>query len=92
MRGLDGPALVDTIEMRLVELDDETLSFVWIDADGETVLERMSVPRVLYDETAARTDVYGAVREALTQGPFVDMNRILIDPADREVLPAVVEA
>jgi len=91
LRTLDGPALADTVEMRLREADDEMLTFAWLDADVEEVLEILRVPRALYDDMRASSDGYDGVRKALAQGPFVDMNRILVDPVDREVLPEAAE-
>ena len=43
------------------------------------------------DDMRASSDGYDGVRKALAQGPFVDMNRILVDPVDREVLPEAAE-
>jgi hypothetical protein len=88
IRTLDAPALGDTVELRLAAADADGLSFVWIDADGETPIETMRVPREAYDQLAAATEEYKDLRARLTEGPYVDMNRLLIDPTDREVLAA----
>ena len=48
----------------------------------------MRVPREAYDQLAAATEEYKDLRARLTEGPYVDMNRLLIDPTDREVLAA----
>ena len=54
-------------------------------ADGALLAGRVT-------EVAERVDAgaperYAELRAALTEGPFVDMNRLLIEPADREELP-----
>ena len=87
MRTLDAPPLGDTIELRLQAADARFLTLAWLDADGERTLETLQVPRVAYEEVAASPDDYQELRAALTAGPYVDINRLLIDPVDREVLP-----
>lgn len=91
VRALDAPPLGDTVELRLMALDAQTLTLQWLDADGEQPIETFSVPRTMYDRIAAAPGPYAELRAALSQGPFVDMNRLLIDPADREPLPDDVE-
>jgi len=87
MRTLDAPPLGDTIELRLQAVDARVLTLAWLDADGERLLETLQVPRLAYDEVAASPDDYRELRAALAAGPYVDMNRLLVDPADREELP-----
>lgn len=89
VRTLDAPPLADTVELRLlsVDPDDGALRLGWIDADGERALETLTVPRAVYDLAGAAPERYAELRAALTEGPFVDMNRLLIEPADREELP-----
>lgn len=88
LRSLDGPPMSDTVEMRLEEVSPDTLTLVWIDSEGETVLEVMQVPRSLYDEIERDSKSFFALRAQLNEGPFADLNRLLIDPSDREVLPS----
>ncbi len=94
VRTLDAPALADTVELRLLSVDPDegTLRLAWIDADGERPLETLKVPREVYDRIAEAPERYAELRAALAEGPFVDMNRLLIDPADREALPPPEEA
>ena len=91
VRSIDAPALTDTVELRLQSFDDDTLQLAWVDADGERLLETLQVPRRIFEQIVAAPERYAELRAALTEGPFVDMNRLLIDPADREVLPEDVE-
>jgi hypothetical protein len=92
LRTLDGPALGDTTELRLVGVSDTVLNLAWLDADGEAWIETLDVPRSAYDDVDAAADDYRDLRATLSEGPFVDMNRLLIDPADREVIPEDVPA
>jgi len=70
-----------------VAADEFALTLAWIDAVDEARIEMMTVPRDAYDQLAEAGEAYKDLRALLTEGPFVDMNRMLIDPADREVLP-----
>jgi len=82
MRDLNGPALGDTTELRLHRVEDEGLILAWVDADGEAPLEVLTVPRALLDSIdGARAD-HAELRASLLAGPFVDINRLLIDPMD----------
>jgi|SoiMethySBSTD1v2_1073268.scaffolds.fasta_scaffold858359_1 endogenous inhibitor of DNA gyrase (YacG/DUF329 family) len=92
LRSLDGPPMADTVELRLEDVADAALTFVWIDADSEAVVEVMNVPRSLYEDTQRDAKGLATLRARLEEGPFVDLNRLLIDPADREALPAEAEA
>ncbi|HTK58951.1 MAG TPA: CpXC domain-containing protein, partial [Sphingomicrobium sp.] len=83
IRTLDGPSLGDTVELRLVAADEFALTLAWIDAVDEARIEMMTVPRDAYDQLAEAGEAYKDLRALLTEGPFVDMNRMLIDPADR---------
>ena len=56
----------------------------WVDADGGLLLQTLIVPREVYDQVAGAPDPYAQLRKALGEGPFVDMNRLLIDPANCE--------
>jgi hypothetical protein len=90
IRGLDGPPLADTVELRLTGVDGGTLKLAWVDAAEERVIERLDVPRALYDEIAADEPSWRALRAALSAGPYVDLNRLFV-PAESEA-PAGAEA
>ena len=59
----------------------------WLGAGSEQPIELMEVPRARYDEVAANP-AHAGLRALLSAGPFVDLQRALIDPADREELAA----
>ncbi len=50
----------------------------WIRAVNEEVVEGLRVPRSLYEEIAADPAGWQALREKLSAGPLVDMNRLLV--------------
>ena len=56
--------------------DDDTLSFAWIDTVTEEVAEQFGASRALYDAIAANPDGWAPIRAQLTDGPFVDMQKL----------------
>lgn len=87
LRTLDGPAMTDTVELRLHDADEARLTLAWLDSDSGELIEIIEVPRAAYDRLAEAGADYAELRASLGEGPFVDMNRLLIDPTDREPLP-----
>ncbi len=81
LRGLDNMPLGEDTELRLVAVEDDELVMAWVRVDGETVVETLRVPRDLYDEIAADKKGWQPLREAVTQGPFVDMQRLMVGEA-----------
>jgi hypothetical protein len=74
--------LSDSVELRLVGGDGETLSFAWLDAGTGRVAEELSVPRAML-ETAACDPAFEPLRDSFSLGPYVDMNRLLVpDPQE----------
>ena len=68
------------VELRLVNATNDTLVMVWLQADTEVVIEELIVPRALYDAIAAASDDWAALRARLTEGAFVDMQRLYMVP------------
>lgn len=81
LRGLDNMPLGEDTELRLVAVEGDELVMAWVRVDGETVVETLRVPRDLYDEIAADKKGWQPLREAVTQGPFVDMQRLMVGGA-----------
>lgn len=81
IRGLENPPLGDGSELRLVEVDEEedSLILAWIQAQDESVIEMMKVPRSLYDEIAEDGEGWDALRDSVAAGMFVDMQRLFIE-------------
>ena len=71
------------IELRLVDADDDALTMVWIRSAFESPGDALRVSRRLYDEIAedAGGD-WSALRGELTQGMFVDLSRLLLEPGE----------
>jgi hypothetical protein len=70
-------------ELRLVGVEGDELVFAWLLSSDEQQDQAMRVGRALYDDIAADVDgQWAKLRTALSAGPFVDINRMLIaEPA-----------
>jgi len=82
VRNLDGAPLADGVELRLLGVRDGTMAFVWLDPVTEAVVESLEVPRSLYDDIAAAEDDWAPLKSALQSGPFVDIDRLLVQPVE----------
>lgn len=89
IRGLEGGPLADDVELRLVAGDAEALTFAWVRAADEALVETLRVPREVYDDVVADGEGWAALRAALEAGPFVDVDRLLVEPS---VEPSAEEA
>ncbi|MGE0859349.1 MAG: CpXC domain-containing protein [Gammaproteobacteria bacterium] len=79
LRALDETPLADDAELRFESLgDDDVLRFVWYVGASETPVEEVEVSRALYDLAVNDPEPWRALRETLSAGPFVDMNRLLV--------------
>jgi hypothetical protein len=78
LRGVDDSPLADTVELRFFDVNGGNLTFAWIEAAVEEMVESLEAPRKLYDEIAADPKGWQALREQLTAGPFVDVHRLLV--------------
>jgi hypothetical protein len=77
LRAAPKPPLADDTELRLVGVAPGMLHLAWIDVAAGRVLETLEVPSALYEEIVEDPD-WQDLREALTEGPFVDMHRLLV--------------
>jgi hypothetical protein len=80
MRTVDKPPLSDQTELRLAGGDDRSLDFVWVVADTEAVLNRLAVPRGIYDDIAADTEAWAPLRERFDGKLLVDLRRMTSGP------------
>lgn len=80
LRGLEDSPLEDGVELRLIDADADSLRLGWVRAADEVVVETLSAPRELYAEIGADA-AWAPLRSALTAGPFVDVDRLLVEPA-----------
>jgi endogenous inhibitor of DNA gyrase (YacG/DUF329 family) len=78
IRRVPSAPLAEGIEMRLFEVTDEILTFVWIDAATEEVIEALQVRRTLLDAIVENAEGWKAIRDQLTDGPFVDMQKLFM--------------
>jgi hypothetical protein len=78
LRTRDGSPLSETVELRFVERVADGLVLAWVDATTDIAAETLLVPQPAYDDIAGNVDDWGALREELGQGLFVDMQRFMI--------------
>lgn len=69
--------------LRLVGIDkDENLVLGLFKGADEHVLEQFFVPRALLAEIEADAEAWGPLRAQLSEGPFIDIQRLLTVPAE----------
>ena len=66
----------DDLELRLIEVDAELLTFVYVHGDTEEVEETLVLDRSAYDDIA-RQEGWEGLRAALGAGPYVDLQRLM---------------
>lgn len=76
MRRLPEVPLAPGTELRLTGGGDAALNFAWVETVGETAEQSFSVDRMLYDEVAGNEAGWAKIRARLTNGPFVDMQKL----------------
>lgn len=84
MRTVEDMPLADDIELRLTAVTADELELNWTMAGGDLAVEKIAVPREVYDEIAADEGPgWAEARAELSDAAFVDVNRILV-PAPEE--------
>ena len=84
MRALEDMPLGDDMELRLTAATADDLELTWGASGGDLALEKIAVPRALYDEIAKdKGKGWAEARAELAAGAYVDINRILV-PAEEE--------
>ncbi len=78
MRRLKDAPFVQGTELRVGAVDDQAFQMVWIDAETEDVRQRFSAQRALYDAITAKPEAWAALRDKLSDGPFVDMQKLFL--------------
>lgn len=79
LRRVPEAPLTATTDLRLDEVTQDTLGFVWLDRGTETLQQKLSVNRRSYDAIAANPEAWSAVRNRMGTGPFIDMQRAFFD-------------
>ncbi|WP_207478931.1 CpXC domain-containing protein [Arenibaculum pallidiluteum] len=78
-----GTVHLDQTELRLVGGDQDEITFAWIDPGTEQAKAFLTAPRTLLTGIEANPAAWAALRAEISQGPFVDINRVLV-PASGE--------
>lgn len=78
MRRLKDAPFVAGVEMRVVAEEGPVLRVVWVEADTEAVVQSFGVQRAMYDAILAKPGPWAPVQAQLTDGPFVDMQKLFV--------------
>jgi hypothetical protein len=80
----DGPlrAISATLELRLVDRDEDGLTFAWLDPVSGEERERIGVPEEMYVHVKGGGGAWDRVTTVLSGKMFVDVNRVLRAPAE----------
>lgn len=76
-RRLPDASLSPGVELRLLDGAGDLLVFGWVESDFEEVRQELRVRRDLYDTIAADAEGWKGVRARLTDGPFVDIQKLV---------------
>jgi len=78
LRNIDEAPIGTNVELRLYEVGEDILTFLFLDTDTEETLEEVQAPRALYNSIAQNPQPYAALLEKLRSGVFVDMRRLFM--------------
>jgi CpXC protein len=78
MGGFGGAPVQPGIEFRLAGIEGDDFIVIWIDALTERPIDTLLVPRAVYDSVVAAPEAWAPFRAQLTDGPFVDIQKLLI--------------
>jgi hypothetical protein len=76
LRRLPDAPFAPGIELRVVAGDSDSLSFAWVNSGSEEVIQSFSANRALLDEITGNQAGWAKVRSQLTNGPFVDIQKL----------------
>jgi endogenous inhibitor of DNA gyrase (YacG/DUF329 family) len=79
LRTSDNSPLSNETELRFIAVEGDKLVMAWIRAQTEQVVEMLRVPRKLHDDLA-NDRAWDPLRQELSAGLFVDMNRLMLGP------------
>lgn len=65
-------------ELRVTSVQDGALNFAWILTEQEVALDGFAADRALYDAIAEAPEAWAPIRAQLTDGPFVDMQKLFM--------------
>lgn len=78
LRRLPEAPLRAGVELRVTDVTDAALRFVWIETASEDILQAFECNKALLVEITDNQDAWAEVRRGLTQGLFVDMQKMYL--------------
>lgn len=79
LRRLPEAPLQTGIEMRVIEVSEDTLTVLWIDFETEAATQQIEVDRALLKEIEENAEGWKPIRDAMSTGPFVDMQKLYLE-------------
>lgn len=73
-----GDQLGTGVELRLADVTEDEMEFHWIDTQTGVFSSGLTAPRTLYQGFADDAESWQSLREELTSGPFVDVQKLFI--------------
>jgi hypothetical protein len=89
MRGWEPQPLATETELRLYGFEGDDFVMAWIISASERVVDMLQVPRSLYDEIVADQEGWQEIRSQLSEGIFVDLDRLMVESG---AMPAAAAA
>ncbi|KIN70286.1 CpXC domain containing protein [Sulfitobacter noctilucae] len=78
LRRLPEAPLRPGVELRVERVSEAGFDFIWIETASEDILQRFQAKRALLSEIEANPDGWAPLRSSLTQGLFVDMQKLYL--------------
>jgi hypothetical protein len=78
IQGLGDAPLGEGVDLRLEAVAGDDFEMLWINAQNEEVIEALRVPRALYDGILADPQAWASLHQALSAGPFVDLQKQIL--------------
>lgn len=78
LRRLPDAPLRPGVELRVVGVSEEALSFVWVETASEEILQSFECNKALMSEIEGNLPAWDSIRQSLTGGMFVDMQKLYL--------------
>lgn len=82
LRRLPDAPLRPGVELRVIEVTEDTLGFVWVESDSEEVLQNFECSRALLSSIESNAEGWAPLRASLSEGMFVDMQKLYLDAGE----------
>jgi hypothetical protein len=76
LRRLPEAPLAPGVELRVTQVQEDQLTFTWLETVSEAVIQEFAASRQLLDEVSANAAGWAAIQQELQNGPFVDMQKL----------------